>query len=70
MEDKLEELLKSEKFRETCQETLNEIENGNDPEYESEIVEGEEEIIRLSNKGYDSQKIDEGRWLMRKEIRE
>lgn len=64
----MKEFAQSDEFKEACQKALNEIENGNNPKYKSEIVETEKEIIKLSNRGYDCQKIDDGRWLMRKEI--
>lgn len=41
------------------------MENRN--EYDSVIVESEEDIIKFSNRGYDCQKIDEGKWLMEKD---
>jgi len=40
-------------------------ENGNET-YESKIVASEEELIRLSNKGYECQIIGTNKWLMRK----
>lgn len=64
IENKLKSLLKSGEFREACREALNEIENGNS-KHESKIVKSEDEIVRHSNRGYDCQKIDEGKWLMR-----
>lgn len=39
-----------------------------DQMYDSRIVTTEEEIIELSNKGYDCQVIGENKWLMRKKI--
>jgi len=40
-------------------------ENGNET-YESKIVTSEEELIQLSNKGYECQIIGTNKWLMRK----
>ncbi|KXB01480.1 hypothetical protein AKJ45_01730 [candidate division MSBL1 archaeon SCGC-AAA261F19] len=36
--------------------------------FEQRKVESEEEIIEYSNMGYDCERIDEGKWLMRKEV--
>ncbi|KXB01928.1 hypothetical protein AKJ45_00915 [candidate division MSBL1 archaeon SCGC-AAA261F19] len=68
VEDKLKELMQSEEFRESCREALDEIRSDNNPRYESEIVKSEEGIIKYSNKGYNCEKIDDGKWLMKKEI--
>jgi len=64
IENKLEELLKSEKFRKACQKTLNEVNDNS--KYESVIVETEEEIIEHSDKGFECQPLGNGKWLMKK----
>ena len=37
-------------------------------EYESKIVNTKEEVIQLSNLGFDCQPVGNGEWLMRKKI--
>ncbi|KXB04736.1 hypothetical protein AKJ48_01590 [candidate division MSBL1 archaeon SCGC-AAA261O19] len=71
VENKLTEFIHSEEFKEACLEILREVPylNSNDS-YKSIIVKSEEKIIKLSNKGYDCQPLENGKWLMRKEINE
>lgn len=68
MENKLEEFAQSDEFKEACKSVFREMqENNNNNRYKSKIVESEEEIIELSNKGYECQPMSESKWLMRKE---
>ncbi|KXA93788.1 hypothetical protein AKJ66_01055 [candidate division MSBL1 archaeon SCGC-AAA259E22] len=68
VEEKIKEFVESDEFEEDRKELHQNIEEENGSRYDSVIFESEEEIIEHSNKGYDCEKIDEGKWLMRKEI--
>ncbi|KXA90827.1 hypothetical protein AKJ57_03515 [candidate division MSBL1 archaeon SCGC-AAA259A05] len=68
MEKKLREFIKSDDFKEAREELFRKIKDENENQYESVVVESEEEIIEYSNKGYSCEKIDDGRWLMRREV--
>lgn len=70
IDNKLEKFAQSDEFKEVCKTAFQELlENNNGNNYKSKIVESEEEIIELSNKGYQCQPIGENKWLMRKEYR-
>lgn len=68
VEEKIKEFVESDEFEEDRKELHQNIEEENGNQYDSVIVQSEEEIIEYSNKGYNCQKIDDGRWLMRKEV--
>jgi integrase len=63
IEAKLKEFIQSQELKEAFLKMLKE--NGNET-YESKIVTCEEELIQLSNKGYECQIIGTNKWLMRK----
>jgi len=63
IEAKLKEFIQSQELKEAFLKMLKE--NGNET-YESKIATSEEELIHLSNKGYDCQIIGTNKWLMRK----
>jgi len=68
IERKIREFIESDEFKEDREKLYENIEEENGSHYDSVIVQSEEEIIKYSNKGYDCQKIDEKKWLMRREI--
>lgn len=68
VEDKLREFVKSDDFKETRSKLYRNTKTENGTQYESKIVEREEKIIKYSNKGYSCERIDDGKWLMRREV--
>lgn len=67
VEEKLREFIRSDDFKKARKELYRKIKSENGNRYESVIVKNEKEIIKYSNKGYSCEKIDDGKWLMRKE---
>lgn len=63
IEAKLKEFIQSQELKEAFLKMLKE--NGNET-YESKIVTSEEELIQLSNKGYECQIIGTNKWLLRR----
>jgi len=68
VERKLKEFLASKTFKRVCSKIFRELLNNNHEDYESKIVTSEDEVIKLSNEGYDCHLVGENKWLMRKRI--
>ena len=68
IEEKLKEFLVSEEFGEVCQRNLKNVLLKGERQYESRIVDSEEEVIRLTNRGYDCQMMGVNKWLMKRKI--
>jgi len=68
IDEKLRGFIQSD-FKKICYEIVQQVLNENNNEhYKSVTVTTEDEIIKLSNKGYDCQQIGPGKWLMRRKI--
>ncbi len=68
IEEKLKEFLVSNEFVEACQRILKNVLLKDEKRYESRIVDSEEEVIRLTNRGYDCQMMGVNKWLMKRKI--
>lgn len=68
VEEKLREFIESDDFKEARRKLYRNTMSENGNQYESVIVESEKEIIEYSNRGWECEKIDGGKWLMRKEV--
>ncbi|MEA3457193.1 MAG: hypothetical protein U9R21_00770, partial [Candidatus Thermoplasmatota archaeon] len=68
IEEKLKEFLVSEEFGEACQRNLKNVLLKDERQYESRIVDSEEEVIRLTNRGYDCQMMGVNKWLMKRKV--
>jgi integrase len=64
IESKIKEFMRSEEFKQAIYEAL----NGNN-RYESKIVNTKEELIELSNRGFECQVIGPNKWLMRRHVK-
>ena len=58
----------SKGFEEDCQRILKNVLLKDERQYESRIVDSEEEVIRLTNRGYDCQLMGVNKWLMKRKI--
>ena len=69
IDNKMKGFVQSPEFKKICNEIFQEIlKNNNNERYKSVIVTSEDEVIKLSNKGYDCQIIGPSKWLMRRKI--
>jgi len=68
IEEKSKERLMSEGFYEACQNVLKNVLSRDERQYESSIVDSEEEVSRLTNRGYDCQMMGANKWLMKRKI--
>ena len=70
LEGRIDNLPSSEMVQKIVSEILekSKISEDSTEEYESKIVNTKEEVILLSNLGFDCQPIVNGEWLMRKKI--
>jgi len=70
LEGRIDSLPTSEMVKKIVSKLLEENRSSRNPlgEYESKIVNTKEEVVRLSNLGFDCQPIGKGEWLMRKKI--
>ena len=55
----------SKEFEETCQRILKNVFLENKIQYESRIVDSEEEVIKLASRSYDCQVMYVNKWLMK-----
>jgi len=67
VEEKIKEFIESDEFEEERAKLHRNIKEENENQHKSVIAGREEEIIEYWNKGYSCEKIDEGKWLMKKE---
>jgi integrase/recombinase XerD len=68
IEEKLKEFLVSKEFGEACQNILKNVFLEGGREYESRIVDDEEEVVRMADRGYDCQMMGVNKWLMKRKI--
>ncbi len=68
IEEKFKEFLMSEGFDEAGQNVLKNVFLKGERQYESRIVDSEEEVIRLTNRDYDCQMMGVDKWLMKRKI--
>lgn len=66
--DKIKDFIQGQEFKEVCCEIVQKLleNDGNNKCYKSVIVTTEDEVLKLSNKGYDCQTIGENKWLMKR----
>lgn len=69
IDNKMKEFVQSPEFKKVCNEIFQEIlKNNNNERYKSVIVTSEDEVVKLSNKGYDCQAIGQNKWLMKRKL--
>jgi len=70
MDARIDNLVKTDDLKKVIKEVVREeLKNQTSTkQYESKIVSTEEEIIELSNLGYECQPLGNGKWLMRRRI--
>jgi hypothetical protein len=71
IDEKIKGLLKSPELKKYVYNIIQELiqRNKNEISYKSVIVTTEDEVLKLSNQGYDCQALGNGKWLMRRPIK-
>jgi hypothetical protein len=70
MQERIDNLVKTDDLKDVIKEVVREeLKNQiSAKKYESKIVSTEEEVIELSNLGYECQPLGNGKWLMRRKL--